>query len=245
MMATAFLGKTVAITGAAAGIGLAISELFAARGARLALLDTNAEVDRLATRLGPNNASYRLDVSDERAVQATFDEIGRTFGGADIVINNAGIGVIEPAEKLSVAGWDRTMAVNLRGPFLCARAAVPFMFKKRWGRIINIASQAAVIGIEGHVAYSASKAGLLGMTHCMAIEWGPNGVNCVSPTIVDTELGRANWSGEKGAKARAEIPTRRFVQPAEVAETVAFLASDAASMINGANLLIDGGNTIR
>ena len=246
-MASAFHGKVVAITGAAAGIGLAISELFAARGARLALLDTDAEVDRLAARLGPNNASYRLDVSDERAVQATFDEIGRTFGGADVVVNNAGIGVIEPAEKLSVAGWDRTMAVNLRGPFLCARAAAPFMFKKRWGRIINIASQAAVIGIEGHVAYSASKAGLLGMTHCMAIEWGPNGVtvNCVSPTVVDTELGRANWSGEKGAKARADIPTRRFVQPAEVAEAVAFLSSDAASMINGANLLIDGGYTIR
>ena len=246
-MANAFHGKTVAITGAAAGIGLAISELFAARGARLALLDTNAEVDRLATRLGPNNAAYRLDVSDEKAVEAAFDEIGRAFGGADIVINNAGIGIIEPAEKLSAAAWDRTMAVNLRGPFLCARAAAPLMFKKGWGRIINIASQAAVIGIEGHVAYSASKAGLLGMTHCMAIEWGPNGVtvNCVSPTIVDTELGRANWSGEKGAKARAEILTRRFVQPAEVAETVAFLASDAAGMINGANLLIDGGNTIR
>jgi len=247
MMASAFHGKVVAITGAAAGIGLAIAEHFAARGARLALLDTNAEVDRLASRLGPNNASYRVDVSDEKAVEATFDEIGRSFGGADIVINNAGIGIIEPAEKLSVAAWDKTMAVNLRGPFLCARAAAPLMFKKRWGRIINIASQAAVIGIEGHVAYSASKAGLLGMTNCMAIEWGPNGVtvNCVSPTVVDTELGRANWSGEKGAKARAEIPTRRFVQPAEVAEAVAFLASDAAGMINGANLLIDGGNTIR
>jgi NAD(P)-dependent dehydrogenase (short-subunit alcohol dehydrogenase family) len=247
MMATEFHGKTVAVTGAAAGIGLAISELFAARGATLALLDTNAEVELLAARFGSNNSGYRLDVSDERAVEAAFDEIGRTFGGADIVVNNAGIGIIEPAEKLTGAAWDRTMAVNLRGPFLCARAAVPFMFKKRWGRIINIASQAAVIGIEGHVAYSASKAGLLGMTNCMAIEWGPNGVtvNCVSPTVVDTELGRANWSGEKGAKARAEIPTRRFVQPAEVAEAVAFLASDAAGMINGANLLIDGGNTIR
>ena len=246
-MASAFHGKVVAITGAAAGIGLAISELFAARGARLALLDTDAEVDRLAARLGPNNASYRLDVSDEGAVQATFDEIGRTFGGADVVVNNAGIGVIEPAEKLSVAGWDRTMAVNLRGPFLCARAAAPFMFKKRWGRIINIASQAAVIGIEGHVAYSASKAGLLGMTNCMAIEWGPNGVtvNCVSPTVVDTELARPNWAGEKGVKARAEIPTRRFAEPIEVAEAVAFLASDAAGMINGANLLVDGGYTIR
>ena len=107
--------------------------------------------------------------------------------------------------------------------------------------------QAAVIGIEGHVAYSASKAGLLGMTNCMALEWGPKGItaNCISPTVVETELGKVGWSGEKGERARAEIPTRRFAQPQEIALAALYLASDGAAMVNGANLLVDGGYTVR
>src|SRR5690606_3295055 len=132
-------------------------------------------------------------------------------------------------------------------PYLFARACAPAMLETGWGRIITISSQAAVIGIDEHVAYSASKAGLLGMTNCLALEWGPRGVtaNCLSPTVVEAGLAKVGWAGEKGERARAEIPTRRFAQPKEIALASVFLASDAAAMINGANLIIDGGFTIR
>jgi NAD(P)-dependent dehydrogenase (short-subunit alcohol dehydrogenase family) len=241
-----FSGKVVVVTGAAAGIGLAMAETFAQNGAKLALVDRDARVGEIAKKFA-DSRPYVLNVSDASAVEQTFLKIGADFGTIHVLINNAGIGLMGPAEQLSVADWDATMSVNLRGQYLCARAAAPFMLRQKWGRVVTMASQAAVIGIEGHVAYSASKAGLIGMTNVMALEWGPFGVtaNCISPTVVETELGRANWAGEKGDKARAAIPTRRFAQPSEVAETALFLASDAAAMINGANLMLDGGNTIQ
>ena len=241
-----FSGKVVVVTGAAAGIGLAMAQAFARNGAQVALVDRDPRVAEASGKIADSRA-YVLDVSDAAAVDETFAKIVADFGAVHVLVNNAGIGLMGPAEALSVADWDRTMSVNLRGPFLCARASAPFMLRQKWGRIVTIASQAAVIGIEGHVAYSASKAGLLGMTNVMALEWGPFGVtaNCISPTVVETELGRANWAGEKGEKARAAIPTRRFAQPDEVAEGALFLASDSAAMINGANLLLDGGNTIQ
>jgi NAD(P)-dependent dehydrogenase (short-subunit alcohol dehydrogenase family) len=241
-----FSGKVVVVTGAAAGIGFAMAETFAQNGAKLALVDRDSRVADVAKTFAGSRA-YVLDVSDAPAVEQTFAKIGCDFGTIHVLINNAGIGLMGPAESLSVADWDATMSVNLRGQYLCARAAAPFMLRQKWGRVVTMASQAAVIGIEGHVAYSASKAGLIGMTNVMALEWGPFGVtaNCISPTVVETELGRVNWSGEKGDKARAAIPTRRFAQPSEVAETALFLASDAAAMINGANLMLDGGNTIQ
>jgi len=113
--------------------------------------------------------------------------------------------------------------------------------------VIIMASQAAVIGIEEHVAYSASKTALLGMARCMAIEWGASGVtvNTISPTVVETPMAMVGWSGEKGVRAKAAIPTRRFASPSEVAFTVLFLASNAAGMINGANICVDGGFTIQ
>ena len=139
------------------------------------------------------------------------------------------------------------MAVNTRGPFLFSRETAPHMLRQGRGRVITIASQAAVIGIEGHLAYSTSKAALIGMTNVMALEWGPRGVtvNCISPTVVETPMAIIGWAGEKGERARAEIPTRRFAQPAEIAAAALYLASAAAAMVNGANLLVDGGYTIR
>lgn len=240
-------GRIAVVTGAAAGIGLSLAEVFAREGARVALIDRSDAVKDVAARLGPDHRGYVADLGDDTAIEAAFTDIARDFATVHILVNNAGIGLMAPAESLSTADWDTTMRINLRAPFLCARSVAPHMLRQKWGRIVTIASQAAVIGIEHHAAYSASKAGLLGMTNCLALEWGPHGItaNCVSPTVVETELGKSVWNGEKGDRARAEIPTRRFAQPVEVAEAVLYLASEAAAMVNGANLMLDGGNTIR
>lgn len=238
--------RTVVVTGAGAGIGEAIARAFAAQGERLVLLDRDEKVVDLQRELGEPHVSFVIDVKSETSVEAGGRRIFDEVGPIDVLVNNAGIGPLAPAEVYPVSDWDRTMAVNLRGAFLCARAFAPQMIARGWGRIINMASQAAVVGIEGHVAYCASKAGLLGMTRCMALEWGPMGitVNAVSPTVVETALGLMSWSGDVGVKARAAIPVRRFALPAEVASAVLYLATDGAAMINGNNLMIDGGFTI-
>ena len=144
----------------------------------------------------------------ENGVTATVKQAETDFGRIDILVNNAGVGPLAPAESFPTEAWDRTLAINLKGYFLVARAAAPGMLARGSGRIVNIASQAASIGIAGHTPYCASKAGILGMTRCMALEWGPRGVtvNAISPTVVETELGLKSWSGEIGAKARAAIP---------------------------------------
>lgn len=241
-----FGGKTVVVTGAATGIGKAVAEAFAAKGARVALLDRDASVAQVAASLGPSHLAHVVDVTDEPGVEQAIGAVTDAFGRIDILVNNAGIGPLAPAENYPTADWDRTLAINLKGAFLMARAVAPGMLARKSGRIVNMASQAAVIGIEGHVAYCASKAGIVGMTNCMALEWGPHGVtvNALSPTVVETELGLTGWAGEKGDRARAAIPTRRFAKPWEIAASVLYLASGAAAMVNGANLMIDGGYTV-
>jgi len=241
-----FAGKTVLVTGAVTGIGRAVADAFAARGARVALLDRDSRAAEVATALGEGHIGLIADVTDEVAVERAVRDTRMTFGHIDILVNNAGIGPLAPAESYPTSEWDRTLGINLKGSFLVARAVAPAMLERGYGRIVNMASQAAVIGIEGHVAYCASKAGIIGMTNCMALEWGPRGVtvNAVSPTVVETELGLTGWAGEKGVRARAAIPTRRFAKPWEIAAAVLYLAGDGAAMVNGANLAIDGGYTI-
>jgi NAD(P)-dependent dehydrogenase (short-subunit alcohol dehydrogenase family) len=241
-----FSGRIVLITGAATGIGKAVVEAFSARGARVALTDRDAKVLEVAAALGEQHLGHVVDVVDEAGVNAMVETVTAAFGRIDILVNNAGIGPLAPAEKYPTTEWDRTLNVNLKGSFFVARAVAPKMLERGMGRIVNMASQASIIGIEGHVAYCASKAGIVGMTNCMALEWGPRGVtvNAISPTVVETELGLSGWAGEKGERARAAIPTRRFAKPWEIAASVLYLASDAAAMINGANLVIDGGYTI-
>jgi NAD(P)-dependent dehydrogenase (short-subunit alcohol dehydrogenase family) len=164
-----------------------------------------------------------------------------------VLINNAGVGGIWPAEATASADWNRVLSINLTGQYFVAREAAKHMLGAGRGRIVMMASQAALVGLDGHAAYAASKAGLLGMLRSMAVEWGPRGVtvNAISPTVVDTEMTALFWGGEKGKLARAEIPVGRFAKPREIAYAAMFLASDAAAMINGANLVVDGGNTIR
>ncbi|MBE2278651.1 MAG: D-threitol dehydrogenase [Rhodobacteraceae bacterium] len=241
-----FSGRNVVVTGAATGIGRAVAEAFAARGARVALLDRDPAVAQVAAGLGAQHISHVVDVTNEPGVVDAVAAVAAALGQIDILVNNAGIGPLAPAESYPTADWDRTLAINLKGAFLMARSVAPAMLERGSGRIVNMASQAAVIGIEGHVAYCASKAGIIGMTNCMALEWGPRGVtvNALSPTVVETELGLTGWAGEKGDRARAAIPTRRFAKPWEIAAAVLYLASGAAAMVNGANLMIDGGYTI-
>ena len=238
-------GLTALITGAAGGIGAAMAEGFAKAGARLALVDVKDATD-LAARLGGDHRAYQLDLEDPAAIARTVAGIGAETG-IDILVNNAGYGVIFPAEQTDVAAWDRTLAINLRAPWLMAATALPFLKASGRGRIINIASQAGVVAIAEHAAYGASKAGLVNLTQVMAVEWARHGItaNAIAPTVVETPMAIVGWAGEKGDRHRAEIPVGRFAQPAEIAAAALYLASADAGIINGATLMADGGFTIR
>ncbi len=241
-----FSGQVALITGGAAGIGKCMAELFAERGATLVLVDRNEKVEETARSLGSQHLAWVGDVADEASVQRIVADSIEKLGRIDILLNNAGIGPLAKAEETPVDLWDITMAVNLRGPFLYAREVGKQMIKQGSGRIVNLASQAALVALDGHLAYCASKAGVLGMTRVLAMEWGPHGiiVNAISPTVVETEMGaQGSWSGEVGEAFKKKIPTRRFAQPEEIALAALYLSSGAAGMINGENLVVDGGYT--
>ncbi len=238
-------GRTVLITGAAGGIGTAMAERFAAAGARLALVDIG-DASELAARLGPDNRAYQLDLGDPAAIAETIARIG-TEMGIDVLVNNAGVGMVFPAEKPDIASWDLTMNINLRAPWLVAAAALPFLKVSGRGRVINISSQAGIVAIDEHAAYGASKAGLILLTKIQALEWAKFGItsNAIAPTVVETPMALVGWSGEKGVKARQEIPIGRFAKPYEIAAAAVYLASGDAGIINGETLVADGGFTIR
>jgi NAD(P)-dependent dehydrogenase (short-subunit alcohol dehydrogenase family) len=241
-------GKVAVVTGAASGIGAAIADTFAARGARVALLDMNLEAARARAAALPGAVAFGCNVTDAKSVAHALAEVQAHLGVPNILINSAGIVDLAPAEDLSQGAWDRTMAVNLTGTFLMAQATGRLMIAAgKGGRIVNLASQAGSVAIDGHVAYCASKFGVIGVTKTLALEWGRHGitVNSVSPTVVLTELGRKAWDGPKGEAMKALIPTGRFAEPEEIASAVLFLASDEAAMINGADLLVDGGYTVK
>ena len=240
-----FTGKTVLITGAAGGIGTAMAERFAAAGARLALVDIIA-ADDLAARLGTDHRAWQLDLEDPAAIADTVARIGAEMG-IDVLINNAGLGVVFPAAQPDVEVWDRTMRINLRAPWLMAVAALPFLKASGAGRIINLSSQAGVVAIDEHAAYGSSKAGLILLTKILALEWASFGIttNAIAPTVVETPMALVGWSGEKGVQARQEIPVGRFAKPSEIAAAAAYLASEDAGIINGETLMADGGFTIR
>jgi NAD(P)-dependent dehydrogenase (short-subunit alcohol dehydrogenase family) len=180
-------------------------------------------------------------------VQTATAQLDDAFGRIDVLVNSAGIVRLAPAETLTVEDWEATIAVNLRGTFLLSQAIGRIMLRHGGGRIINLASQAARVALDQHVAYCASKAGVVAVTRALASEWGGRGitVNAISPTIVLTELGRAAWAGPRGDAMLELIPTGRFGEPEEIAATAEFLASEHASMINGVDLAVDGGYTIR
>lgn len=241
-------GKTAVITGGAAGIGHATAAFFTKKGVNLVLADLNADVDAIAKDLGAEHIGLAGDILDGQYRRRIVERAVEAFGGIDILVNSAGIAALDAAESLSEEIWDKTLDINLKGSFLMAQTVGQWMIENnRPGSIVNIASQAGVIALDRHVAYCASKGGVISMTQVLALEWGRYGirVNAVSPTVVLTELGRRAWAGPVGDAFKQEIPAGRFAEPDEIAAVIAFLSSDTAAMVNGHNLLIDGGYTIR
>ena len=241
-------GKVALVTGGASGIGAAVVDTFAAKGAQLAVVDLDGDAaDKKAAELGGPGTGFACDVTDPAAVDATVAKVLEVYGRIDVLVNSAGVAILAPAEDLEVSAFDTTINVNLKGTFLVCQAVGRHMLAQGRGKIVNLASQAATVALDQHVAYCASKFGVVGLSKVLASEWAGRGVtvNTVSPTVVLTELGRKAWQGPKGEALKAQIPTGRFALPEEIAATVLFLASDSADMVNGADILVDGGYTIR
>jgi NAD(P)-dependent dehydrogenase (short-subunit alcohol dehydrogenase family) len=231
-------GRVAVVTGGASGIGAAIASALAARGARVAVLDDLP---------GDGHLGVACDVTDQESVEAAVARVVEAADRVDVLVNCAGIVALAPAEYLGPDAWARTLDVNLTGTHRVTQAVGRHMLAAGYGRVVTIASQAAHVGIDGHAAYCASKAGVLGLTRVLALEWGRRGVtvNTVSPTVVLTALGRSAWANEAGVRHQEEIPTGRFATPAEIAAAVLFLVGGSAGMVNGADLRVDGGFTVR
>jgi NAD(P)-dependent dehydrogenase (short-subunit alcohol dehydrogenase family) len=239
--------KVAVVTGGASGIGAAIVDAYAAKGATVVVLDKAVDAAQHKVSDGRAAAAFGCDVTNEQSVLDAVNAVKAQFGRIDVLVNSAGIALTDPAEQLTVEDWDKTIAINLRGAFLVSQQVGRIMLDQRSGAVISLASQAATIALPGHLAYCASKFGLVGMTKVLALEWAGRGVtaNTISPTVVMTPLAKELWDNPEGEALKAQIPTGRFAEPDEIAAVAVFLASDAAKMINGVDLLVDGGYTIR
>jgi NAD(P)-dependent dehydrogenase (short-subunit alcohol dehydrogenase family) len=243
---TAVSQKVVLVTGAARGIGLAVAKRFLADGFRVALLDIEGELlaKSVATLASPDaTLALICDVSDAGAVASAFAEVERRFGRLDVLVNNAGVAVFAPLMETSDAEWSRVLAVNLTGPFLCTKAAVPLMRRHGGGAIVNITSISGLRASTLRSAYGSSKAGLAHLTKQLAVELAEFGirVNGVAPGPVDTAMAKAVHSAEIRADYHDAIPLNRYGLEEELAEAVFFLCSDRASYITGQVLAVDGG----
>jgi 3-hydroxybutyrate dehydrogenase len=254
--------KTALITGGGRGIGRAVAFAFAREGADIVIAArTTAQVELVAREIrkefGVIAFSFSCDVSDAESVRDMFEESKMRLGrGVDILVNNAGIAESAPLVKTSDELWQRHIAVNLTGTFLCTRAALPAMIERGWGRVINIASIAGKTGAPYISAYTASKHGVLGLTRCVALEVATKGVtvNAICPGYVETEMAEQavnNIAGKTGKsidEARDVLsrmsPQNRLVTPEEVAALALLLASHEGRGINGQAINVDGGSLL-
>lgn len=240
--------KVALVTGSAQGIGQRTAEVLAQRGFALVLNDLRSpsETATGVRRAGVDVLEAVGSVSDEAAVSRMAEDVISSFGRIDVLVNNAGVSSITPAEDMTADEWQRVMNVNLFGPFLCCRAFGHIMLKQRSGSIVNIASVAGLLGVADRAAYNASKHGLIGLTRTLAVEWGGRGVRCnavcpgwVKTPMDDSAQGAGLYSDDD---ITSRVPMARFASPDDIAQAVAFLADPALSgFVNGHTLSVDGG----
>ena len=232
-------GKVAVITGGAQGIGGAITLGMAREGAKVVVADLQADkaesVAKEARALGAEAFALEVNVASEPSVQRLADETFKRFDGVDILVNDAGVYLRSPVVSKSEEEWDRTFNINLGGNFLCARAFVPAMRKQKSGRIISIASSIAHTGAKEFADYAASKAAIIGFVKALARELGPDGitVNAICPGSANTDMPRRHRSEEEVMARLRATPLGHVLEPEDIAGSVLFLASDAASYITG------------
>jgi len=243
-------GKTAFVTGATKGIGVETCQVLADAGADIVAVGRDPEgldaVKAAVEAKGRRCLAIEADLATPEGPEHAAKTALKIFRNIDVLVNNAGIALIDPLLEAKTPDWDMTLAVNLRAPWLLAKALVPKMIKRGHGKVINISSQAGVVGLEGHGAYAASKGGLNMLTKVMCVEWAKHNIqiNSVCPTVILTPMGEQVWGDpKKGDPMKAKIPSARFGKPVEVADLILYLASSASDLINGQDILIDGGYT--
>jgi NAD(P)-dependent dehydrogenase (short-subunit alcohol dehydrogenase family) len=243
-------GKRALVTGATKGIGFEACKVLADAGADIAAVGRDekglADVMAAVMALGRRCVPIAADLATVEGPKAAAAQALKEFGTIDILVNNAGVTTIKSIIDTPVEDWDWVNAVNLRAPFLLAQALAPAMIKQKLGKIINISSQSGVVALEDHSAYGASKGGLNMLTKVMTIEWAKYNIqaNTICPTVILTPMGEMVWGDPaKGDPMKAKIPAARFGKTVEVADLILFLASPASDLINGQDILIDGGFT--
>jgi NAD(P)-dependent dehydrogenase (short-subunit alcohol dehydrogenase family) len=239
-------GKVALVTGASRGIGYGLARALAEVGAQVAVSARDEQALNALSAELPGSLAVPMDLRSVDSIRAGVARVEQHFGRLDILVNNAGLGANHPALDVTEADWDELMDVNLKGSFFCAQAAARGMVARGYGRIVNMSSQASVVGIVDHAVYCASKGGVNQLTRVMALEWSKHGVtvNAVGPTFIYTP-GTAERLDNPQYRENVlrRIPANQIGDIADVAGAVIYLASDAAKLVTGTCLLVDGGWT--
>lgn len=254
-MSTELNGRVAVVTGAARGIGAGVAQRLAEAGAAVAVVDIDeaacADTVQRITAAGGKALAVGADVTDADSVEQAFTRIAAELGPVGVLVNNAGVTRDNMLFKMSEQDWDLVMGVHLKGAFLCSKAAQKHMVEQRWGKIVNLSSVSA-LGNRGQANYSTAKAGVQGFTRTLAIELGPFGinVNAIAPGFIVSDMTAATAERigmdfqELQDKTAEVTPVRRVGTPADIANTVAFLTSDASSFITGQTIYVDGGRKL-
>lgn len=235
-------GRRVLVTGAASGIGRAVAELFLAAGARVALLD------RQAPAPVPGHSEHALaltaDITDAAALGAAVAQAAKTFGGLDGLVNSAGIANTDPARDVALADWRRVLDVNLTGTLIVTQACEPWLRAAPGATVVNLASGQGLRPSPGRAAYAASKAGVIGLTRCLAQEWGPAiRVNSLCPGAVDTPMARQEYGDDVASRVGSRYALDRIAQVHDIALAALYLTSNESAFVTGIALAVDGGRT--